>query len=140
MVWNKEDPWEERYRLAKQYYTAHGDLNISPQYVVNNIWLGKWVYEQRKNKGKLSPEQTRRLESIGMDWRSKNERAWDKNYTVAKHYYAAHGNVNIPQSYKTDDGATLGLWIYRQKQNLGKHVLNTEQVQKLEQVGITADV
>lgn len=30
MVWNKEYPWEERYRLAKQYYAAHGDLNISP--------------------------------------------------------------------------------------------------------------
>lgn len=134
MIWTKGYPWEERFMLAKRYYEEHGDLNISQQYVVNNIWLGKWVYEQRKYKAKLSPEQICRLESIGMDWRSNAERAWDNNYTVAKRYFADHGNVNIPQSYKTADGALLGLWIYRQRHNY--KALSPEQRQKLELVGI----
>ena len=134
IIWSKGDPWEERFILTKRYYDEHGDINMSQQYVVNNIWLGKWVYEQRKNKAKLSPEQIRRLESIGMDWRSNAERAWDNNYTVAKRYYAVHGNVNIPQSYKTADGALLGLWIYRQRHNY--KALSPEQRQKLELVGI----
>lgn len=136
MTWSREDPWEERFALAKQYYDEHGNLNISQRYVVNDIWIGKWVYEQRKNKAKLSPEQIRRLESIGMDWRTNIERAWDRNYTVVKRYYTDHGNVDIPQSYKTADGTMPGLWIYRQRRNYS--ALSPEQQHKLELVGIQA--
>ena len=137
MIWSKGNSWEERFALAKRYYDEHGDLNIPPQYVVNNIWLGKWVYEQRKGKAQLSPKQISRLEDIGMDWRSNAERMWDKNYVAAKRYYAAHGDVNIPQSYKTADGETLGLWIYRQRRSIDR--LSKEQIQKLKQVGVGTD-
>ena len=134
MVWSKGDPWEERFDLAKQYYDEHGDLNISQSYVINDIWLGKWVYEQRKNKAKLSREQICRLESIGMDWRSKNERVWDRNYTATMSYYASHGDMNVPRTYRTSEGNMLGLWVYRQKCNY--KLLTPEQRHKLELVGI----
>ncbi len=132
------DPWEEKFKLAKGYYDSHGDLDIPSSYTTdNNVWLGKWVYEQRKNKAKLTRDQIKRLDGIGMDWRSAPERAWDKNYIIARKYYVDHGNVNIPQTYKTSDGVMLGLWLYRQKRSIDR--LSSDQIQKLKQVGVTAD-
>ena len=129
-------PWDKRFELAKGYYERHGDLNISQSYVEDNIWLGKWVYEQRRNREKLTAEQIKRLTDIGMDWRTHTERAWDRNYTMAQSYYNSHGNVDVPQSYKTADGTALGMWLYRQKKMLNK--LSSDRRNKLKSVGIEA--
>ena len=76
MVWVKPNSWEVRYALAKQYFEEQGDLNIPSQYIVDGVWLAKWVNEQRqiyignRDKKRLSDEQIDRLESIGMVWKN----------------------------------------------------------------------
>ena len=35
----KSDPWEEKYRLAKDYYVEHGDLDIPKDYSVGEFSL-----------------------------------------------------------------------------------------------------
>ncbi len=71
MEW-REDPWEKRFRLAKDYYEQHGDLNISQNYVTEDgIWLGKWLYLQRKQRDMLTAEQVARLDEIGLQWNSR---------------------------------------------------------------------
>lgn len=44
----KSDPWEEKFLLAKAYFEEHGDLNVPAQYVVNGVWLNKWLNEQKQ--------------------------------------------------------------------------------------------
>ncbi len=74
MIWVKPDPWEVRYRLAQEYYEAHGNLNIPSKYRAEGVWLAKWVNEQKqiyagKRKGKaLREDQVLRLTKIGIDW------------------------------------------------------------------------
>ena len=74
MFWVKPDPWEVRYRLAQEYYEAHGNLNIPSKYRAEGVWLAKWVNEQKqiyagKRKGKtLREDQVLRLTEIGIDW------------------------------------------------------------------------
>lgn len=71
MIWNK-DSWDIRFRLAAEYYRKHGDLHIPADFVTEeHIWLGKWVYEQRKSyrNSTLSSERKLKLEQIGMDWK-----------------------------------------------------------------------
>ena len=74
MVWEKPDPWEVRYQLAKTYYKEHGNLKIPLKYRADGVWLAKWVNEQKHiyagNRGKktLREDQVRRLEMIGMEW------------------------------------------------------------------------
>ena len=74
MVWVKPDPWEVRYRLAKEYYEVHGSLNIPSKYRADGVWLAKWVNEQKqvyagKRKGKaLREDQVLRLMEIGIEW------------------------------------------------------------------------
>ena len=74
MIWVKPNPWEVRYRLAQEYYEAHGNLNIPSKYRAEGVWLAKWVNEQKqiyagKRKGKtLREDQVLRLTEIGIDW------------------------------------------------------------------------
>ena len=45
----KTDSWEVRYALAKAYYEEHGDLKIPANYVVNGVWLARWLSEQKRD-------------------------------------------------------------------------------------------
>ena len=74
MLWEKEDPWEAKFRLAEDYFRSNGDLRVPSKYVVEGVWLNKWLNEQKqrylgKRAGKkLSKEQIKRLEDIGIKW------------------------------------------------------------------------
>lgn len=68
MIWQKPNSWQLRYDIACQYYSEKGNLNIPQTVVVDGVWIGKWVSEQRKKKDKLSQEQIRMLDAIGMRW------------------------------------------------------------------------
>ncbi|MBQ9686699.1 MAG: Helicase associated domain protein [Oscillospiraceae bacterium] len=69
MVWEK-DPWGEKYALLEQYYQEHGDLKMPADYVVNGVWLSRWMYTQigkLNGKGKpLTEEQKEYLAKIGL--------------------------------------------------------------------------
>jgi hypothetical protein len=76
MVWQKPNSWETRFSLAEQYYREHGNLKVPQKYIVDGIWLNKWLNEQKqiyhgkRGTKRLSLDQIRRLESIGMVWQS----------------------------------------------------------------------
>ena len=103
MIWERTESWQIRFMLAETYYWEHGDLNIPQNYVVEGIWLGKWLYEQRRKyrKGMLLPKQVRELETIGMDWLTSAERAWEEKFSLAEAYFKQYGNLNIPRTYRT---------------------------------------
>ena len=74
-----EDAWEAKFRLAKEYSEAHnGTLNVPANYVVDGVWLNKWLNEQKlmaegKRKKKLTSEKLERLVSIGLVYNSSEE-------------------------------------------------------------------
>ncbi len=47
MIWENEDPWERRFALAKEYYEEHGNLRMPADYVVEGVWLDRWLREQK---------------------------------------------------------------------------------------------
>ena len=59
--------------------------------------------------------QKHRLDEIGMVWDPYWERWWEK-YQVAKTYYQAHGHLNLPVNYVTEEGVKLGMWLSSQRQ------------------------
>ena len=75
MKWSVLLKWEDYYNFAKIYYKQNGHLEIPQKYKVTLkdgtiVNLGFWINAQRQlhNKGKLSEERIRLLESIGMIW------------------------------------------------------------------------
>ena len=143
MIWNtNENRWDEVYEMAREYYREHGDLNVPTQYKApdgSDLW--EWVRTQREkyHNGTLAPECKRKLEAIGMEWLSVNERKWEHYYNEAKRYYLSHGDLEVPSSYRTENGVWLGKWIARlrkNKNNLKTVGVNGNQVLRLEQIGM----
>ena len=77
MVWEKQDPWMEKFRLVKAYYDQHGHTKMPADLVVNDVWLRRWLTEQtarlnerptgrNKTVKKLTAEQIAKLQSVGI--------------------------------------------------------------------------
>ena len=77
MVWQQEDPWNAKFRLVEQYYKVHGHTKMPADYVVEGVWLRRWLSEQKarlngkptgsaKTVKPLTPEQVKLLESVGI--------------------------------------------------------------------------
>lgn len=135
--------WEKGYKYAEQYFKTHGDLNISPAFVLPDGYkLGSWISNQRESykEGKLSEERISRLENIGMKWIGARFRSWEERFELAKAYYNEHGNLDMPGVYNVD-GVWVSKWLNEQKQILlgrrkGKK-LSEEQIEKLYSIGFT---
>lgn len=147
MYWGNcnENQWMQGYEAAKQYFQAHGNLDVPTMYKTNDgVLLGKWVARQRyvyqnpeKSTKPLTQDRIDLLEGIGMIWQKAD--SWQHRYELAQKYLEKHGNLNIPATYKTDDGIWLGRWIYEQRRSLqpgAKKTLSIEKREKLRRLGI----
>ena len=145
--------WEEMYRYAKIYYEHHGDLEVPQRFKTNNgftyqengqISLGTWITNQRVN---TSPESKRGqlLLKIGMRFENKiSILSWEEMYKYAKNYYEYHGNLEVPQKFKTNNGfeyckdgeISLGTWVSSQRNFYKMKEISEERIILLENVGI----
>ena len=126
MVWEKYDPWQERYDLALAYKTEHGDLEIPSVYkTADGVWLGSWVSRQRQalNSGSsaLSSERRKLLRILfkgerrpsdpAADHGTVREANWERNFRSAARYARKYKHLLVPASYVDSDGVRLGVWI-----------------------------
>lgn len=146
MVWENPDSWERRFALAKQYYEEHGNLKMPADIVVEGIWLGRWLREQRVKLAKedgqssreaLSEEQKQKLFSIGIrPGMTPSELSWREQYGKAAEFYQEHGNLAVPKRYTAGNGKKLGIWLSHQRAGHRKGVLASWQVQLLDGIGM----
>ena len=152
--------WMDKYELAKKYYEHYGNLEVpynfkttnGYEYDENGIKLGRWIANQRnayngQGTHKITEDQIKLLEKIGMRFETnKLEEEWNKKYKLAKKYYEHHGNLEIPQKFKTkngyeydENGITLGLWICTQRSaynGQGKRKITEDQINLLNKIGM----
>lgn len=141
------DRWEEMFSLARAYYQDHGHLRIGVSYVTEDgRALGRWIAQQRRKFRRGAGEgvraaqehQKHRLDEIGMVWDPYWERWWEK-YQVAKTYYQAHGHLNLPVNYVTEEGVKLGMWLSSQRQAMRGNpnfLMTPERKALLDQIGM----
>lgn len=135
--YKKDTVWYENYKFAVDYYKIHGDLDVPAAYRLDNGFvLGDWVARQRRNKSKLSDEQVKALDSIGMVWSASAERQWEQGFEHLVQYKNKYGTAKPGTSYRAEDGYTLGRWFSRQKKNYIDGELNKEQIEKLTGIGV----
>ena len=137
----KEDPWESKYALAKLYYDTHGSLSMPSNLVVNGVWLSKWLSEQRligegKRKKKLTNEQRKKLEAIGVTFgKLAKDNAWDKQFEKAKSYAVKHGSL-APTGDPDSEDRKVNIWIVNQRKRYKEGKLTDDQKKRLESIGM----
>ncbi len=99
--------------------------------------LVNWIRTQRKEykEGKLEPDKIAKLEAIGMVWDTFKDQ-WNNMYKLAQEYYEENNNLRVPFRYVTKTGESLGIWIHGQRQAYKTGKLTTEQISKLEAIGM----
>ena len=145
MAWKVFDVrWEQGYALSAVYAQKYGNLDVPRDYkTADGKTLGRWIqnqelaYEQKK----LSADQIKRLETIGMQWGSRYDRQWNEVYQSAKQYFEANGDLDIPVAYISPEGYALGKWVRRQQyayRNPEKSnaILSQERIELLDAVGM----
>ncbi len=141
VVLEREDPWEERFKLAKAYYEQHHTLSMPGIYNVNGICLSKWVNEQKqiirgKRKGKsLTPEQIKRLESIGFTMKKQSEIVWEQKYSEVRDHYTKNGRVVVPEKTESRYGGDLHVWLTRQTLSYRKGDMRSDRAEKFKRLG-----
>ena len=146
MRWESADDesWSRCYEAAKEYYEAHGDLNMKAVYVTSyGLRLGYWLSRLRQyRKGKirsayLTPEREAALDAIGMTW-DVPDYLFERNYAAALAYYKEHEDLDVPVNYVDGDGIRLGVWLNRLRsgRKAGRLTLTEEQVKRLDELGM----
>ena len=158
MVWEKYDPWQERYDLALAYKTAHGDLEIPSVYkTADGVWLGSWVNRQRQtlNSGSsaLSSERRKLLRTLfkgerrpsdpAADHGTVREANWERNFRSAARYARKYKHLLVPASYVDSDGVRLGVWISNlraaRKNRPDSYQVTPAHIKKLNSIGMVWD-
>lgn len=158
MVWEKYDPWQERYDLALAYKTEHGDLEIPSVYKTEDgVWLGSWVSRQRQalNSGSsaLSSERRKLLRILfkgerrpsdpAADHGTVREANWERNFRSAARYARKYKHLLVPASYVDSDGVRLGVWISNlraaRKNRPDSYQVTSAHIKKLNSIGMVWD-
>ncbi len=147
MTWDISDPWEEKYRLVKAYFDKTGSSTIPNDYVIDGIWIGRWLSKQKaklagnnKNELPLTKEQTEKLTAIGIiPSGQRNELLWENQYNDAKKYFEEHGNLNVPKEYVGSTGKYLGRWLIAQRKKYREGMLSDNKITKLENIDFVFD-
>ena len=153
MVWEPIDSWEKRFALAEQYYKEHGNLRMPNNYVVEGVWLERWLREQKariaeemessdgkkekKHRRPLNEKQKQKLISIGVQiGMSQAERSWREQYREAEEFYHKYGNLAVPKRYVAENRKNLGVWLQHQRANYRSGKLADWQIQMLDEIGM----
>lgn len=158
MVWEKYDPWQERYDLALAYKTEHGDLEIPSVYkTADGVWLGSWVSRQRQalNSGNsaLSSERRKLLRTLfkgerrpsdpAADHGTVREANWERNFRSAARYARKYKHLLVPASYVDSDGVRLGVWVSNlraaRKNRPDSYQVTPAHIKKLNSIGMVWD-
>ena len=146
MVWDvKEYVWNKMYNLAVEYRNEHGNLLVPFDYKTKSgDNLGRWISRARLayKKGDLSPDKIEKLNAIDMVWDASidHEEKWNKWYPLAVEYRNEHGDLLVPQDYKTKSGEKLGQWISECRKDYKKGKLSPDQIEKLNVIDMVWDV
>lgn len=145
MVWDVPDYyWEQNYRAAEAYYKAHGNLKMAHDYEdENGIRIGTWLSKMRNLRTgtnyqgtELTEEQIKRLETIGMQWETRYDDAWKRNFEAVRHYKERNGHLNIPATYVSEEGLCIGRWLRNQRDSFKAGTLSVERKEKLIALGM----
>ena len=134
-VWKLQEhtSFEDVFRLLEEYKAEHEHLNISVDYKVGTINLGKIVQGIRSGRRKTTNEQKVMLDSIGFVWKiNESPASFEDVFRLLEEYKAEHGHINISEDYKV---GTINLGKIVQSIRSGHRKTTDEQKVLLDSIG-----
>lgn len=112
---------QQEMQVAISYYRSHG----MDSYIVNDRFE---VIDEVREAKQLFDTLNDTLSA-----------SWDVMFSYAEQYYLTNGNLEVPRRYKTDDGYSLGNWIFTQRKVYAGEsygCLDEQRIKKLENIGM----
>ena len=135
-TWDQiEFQWQENYKKVKDYVNSNNKIPSKGEVDRNVKKLGNWIVLQRAiyKKGILSNEKIILIEKIrGWVWEPIASQ-WQEGYRNLKLYIQNHKSI-CSQSFVTDDGYKLGIWVSGQRTNYSRNTLPQDRINLLEQL------
>lgn len=148
MIWDvRAYRWDRAYQAVAAYYEIHGNLDMPYDFVdENGNCLATWLRNQKNAFGgktkaaPLTPEQVRKLETLGVQWTNRYEDRWQKWYGLAELYYKEHGDLEVCSTYCIN-GEALGKWLStirlaRKIPGSSNRKLTEERIRQLDAIGM----
>ncbi len=70
-----------------------------------------------------------------MIWASRYDQQWEEAYSLAKDYFAEHGNLKVPVNHK-ENGVNLETWLYSQRSAYKSGKLSIKRQKALQDIGM----
>ena len=129
------EQWEQNFTALQKFYKCKGHCRVEKSRKVDGIQLGNWVSAQRSSKDSLTPNQLKRLNSLGFIWDPLNEQ-WEQNFAALQKFRKREGHCDVPRSHK-EDVLKLGMWVSGQRSI--KDSLTPARLKRLNSLGFRWD-
>ena len=129
------EQWEQNFAALQKFHKREGHCRVAPRHKEDNLKLSLWISNQRARKSRLTPNQLKRLNSLGFSWDPITEQ-WEQNFAALQKFHKREGHCRVAAKHQ-EDGLKLGTWVnfYRLK----KDELTPDQLERLNSLGFSWD-
>lgn len=112
--------WDEWYGLLVTFKLREGHCRVPALHLENEMKLGQWVSDQRKNyqKETISNQRKKQLNEIGFIWDVISEK-WETGFSFLLQYLKREGNCLVPNKH-SEGNYPLGQWVSHQRRTKSK--------------------
>ena len=125
--------WDRWFGLLQKYHNRNGHCRVPQSHIENDQKLGYWTGYVRKRVELLTPDQIRRLNSLGFSWDLLSDQ-WDEYFSALNEFYTLEGHCRVTARFNFR-GLKLGVWVNNQRQN--EKSLNPERLKRLNSINFS---
>lgn len=143
VVWDVLE--HQRQRVLDElraFKKTHGHLSIPAGYVTPgdhplDLFNAVRRLRDRHAEGLLDADHVKALNALGMVWENRREEIWSRFLADLDVYQRAHGDLDVPQEYRTPgpDPRRLGRQVASVRRSKRKGTLSPEALRDLEAIG-----
>jgi superfamily II DNA or RNA helicase len=127
--------WEFWFGLLEQFKEREGHCRVTRGFKEGKYHLDHWVFNQRAQKERLSPDRVLRLNRLGFVWDHFSE-YWEEGFRHLKIFKEREGHCRVPRGFVEGEFA-LGSWVGNQRAS--QDSIDQDRLEKLNGIGFVWD-